>query len=1126
MDLLPVCNKKHAEYNKILTQLNFDKNINYKFNKGGKLIITLIEFRCLKEIEYVLSAILKIYKPSEIGLSIMYGNSNKNYIETTFKNWENIILIHKNFDNIDRRIYSALLKEPEFYENFKNWKSVLIYQTDALIFRKIDDIYFNYDYIGAPWTYSNQWCKYPAGNGGFSLRNVVSCIRVCEQFRKIPFSKIPTSNEDGFFCSQDSFEYPPLNTELHKAFSIERVKYKYPIGCHQVYHLHDMTKNEWDDFLNYMSDTLLRSKIFTIDTSKMLNDANKEKEEKDKKLVLIKSIDLPKIDEILNQDQRIGPFVLNYTHKAKNRWIINSDYDYDILFCNNNNPASVVKTKKINFNIESCLHKKESGCYYLNDEKNCYIIFYPGFPNGGECWADINAGGHFNHCKELPKNGAIILKAPSKKDYVKPININQYSISSINHNILAFDLFTGVGYYNQLFSLELAVYMATISNRYLILNINHPLVACGKPDKNYGLLLDYLDDEFKKNLVGFEVRAYKNFVNPVNNEQTLPNKISSCVIVDEELYKDNNMNDIKNFAHHRTIINGNKFNNMYNKKEKIVYFSKSNASRIFTNFYTTEKNYLLMNVIANSLSKYNSKLTTICKNIQKTIHKKYISIHLRMGDWHKEINKTTNQIIIENIKKWLDKNNSENLPIYIMTDKIENTLFKELEQWNIIFVENLITNEIIDELKKHFKNTTIAEFLIQKYIIERSHMFIGSQGSTVSTHIHYNKYKYDKSESLFTHSTGSNFNNETLSYDEVSNNKYSWKRTNLTGGHPLSWSIFTPDNILDIKDISNNISLSIDENVNSIENNSEPFVSIDIWLQHSDVVIDSVYKNGIKNYTYEKELSHAFSKIKVPIIFLKTDLLPYYIDTLIAIKNSFVLITASNDDHCPPYLTFPADEKIYKNLKNQTEHLLNNSKLNIWYSKNQAINHNKVKAVPIGPKWQWKTTKFCGENKSEHLRIYNQFGLEPEKSMHNKELKKNLLYFNFSQTTNNPLYQPHKNIRHKAKSELLKNGFKWNENESFENYIETLSTFKFCVAPPGRGIDTHRCWEALMVGTIPIVISSSLNELYENLPVIIVDSYEKVTEEFLNNKYDEMIKTSYKFEKIYSKYWLNKIKEH
>ena len=52
--------------------------------------------------------------------------------------------------------------------------------------------------------------------------------------------------------------------------------------------------------------------------------------------------------------------------------------------------------------------------YFKQCNDDAYLIFYPGFPNGGECWADIHANGHYNHCKDLPKGGAIILKATTK----------------------------------------------------------------------------------------------------------------------------------------------------------------------------------------------------------------------------------------------------------------------------------------------------------------------------------------------------------------------------------------------------------------------------------------------------------------------------------------------------------------------------------------------------------------------------------------------------------------------------------------------------------------------------------------------------------------------------------------
>ena len=1145
---LPCCNQKQKEYNNLLFKLKLDIEGDIFFNKQGKLIVCLIEFRPLEEIKYVMYALLKIYNPEEIGIAFMYGNNNKKYIEETFKNWKNIILIHKNYDNIDRRIYSALMIQPEFYDNFKNWSHVLIYQTDALIIRKIDDIYFNYDYIGAPWIESNQWCKYPAGNGGFSLRNIKSSIRSCEKYRGLEFSKIPTSNEDGHFCKQDDFKYPPFNSELHKAFSVERVKYNYPVGCHQIYHCHSYTGEEWKNFLKYIEESLLEKKIKKLDTNKMLENAIIEIKEKEERLKLIKKLDLPIVQEILNQEQNIGPFTVNLTHKGKNRWIISSEFDYEILFCKNNNPESVVKSHKINHGIESCIHKKESGCYYLNKDNNIYLIFYPGFPNGGECWADINAGGHFGHCRDLPKDGAIILKAPLKSEFIKPLNTNNYNISHIKENILAFDLFTGVGYYNQLYSFELAIYMAAISKRYLILNIRHPLAACGSPKREYGLLNDFLDNKYKEYLVGFEVRDYKNFVDPVEKEIAIPSKISNCIIVDKEFDNESNKKDINDFANGRTILKSNVLEKLFDNNEKLLYFSKSNASRIFTNFYTNYNNYNLMNKIAYNLSKYNEFLTNICISIKPLLDNKFISVHLRMGDWHKSINKSENEKIINNLYNWLEINNVENLPVYLMTDKIDNPEFDKLKKWQLILVKNFITPQIKLELKKKYKDTTVAEFLIEKFIIEQADIFIGSQGSTCSAHINYNNFINKKPYYHLTISNSGNFNTNNLKYNEINNNKYSWKRINFMGGHPMSWSLFFKDNVQTIEEIENigeneeikkvnneNIKLNIEEkkeeklsqkviNTNEVINNSEPFWAIDFWLFHSDVIIDATYKNGKANYSYKTELDAAMKREKIPIIFLKTDLLPNYIDALQYLDKQFILITSSNDDHCPPYLYYPENENEYPGLKEKADKLLNESNLKVWYAKNPAINHLKLKPYPLGPKWQWKTTRFFGENKAEHIRIYNQFGLEPDKSMHNQELKKNLLYFNFNQTTNNPLYQPHKNIRHKAKSDLLKNGFKWNESEEFENYIRTLSTYKFAIAPPGRGIDSHRCWEALMVGTIPIVISSTINELYEGLPVVIVDSWDVITEQFLNKKYDEMMKSSYNFEKVYSEYWLKRVK--
>ena len=229
------------------------------FNLNGKLIICLIEYRIMEEIEYVINAVLQVYDSNEIGLAIVHGTNNSKYVQELFGHWKNILFINTGHDNLNRGTYSALLKMPTFWENFMNWSHILIYQTDALIIRKIDELYFEYDYIGAPWKNFNNWKKHNGGNGGFSLRNVNNMIKVCEKFRNINFEKLPKNNEDGYFCDQDLLKFiPESDLELHKAFSMETSYHPRPVGIHQLYWYANMimNKSELESMIIYIKDNL------------------------------------------------------------------------------------------------------------------------------------------------------------------------------------------------------------------------------------------------------------------------------------------------------------------------------------------------------------------------------------------------------------------------------------------------------------------------------------------------------------------------------------------------------------------------------------------------------------------------------------------------------------------------------------------------------------------------------------------------------------------------------------------------------------------------------------------------------------------------------------------------------
>lgn len=85
--------------------------------------------------------------------------------------------------------YSQLLLNIDFYKRFKEYTYILIYQLDAWVFE--DKLQYwceqGYDYIGAPWfegfDTADMYSKILplAGNGGFSLRNVDSIIKILKK---------------------------------------------------------------------------------------------------------------------------------------------------------------------------------------------------------------------------------------------------------------------------------------------------------------------------------------------------------------------------------------------------------------------------------------------------------------------------------------------------------------------------------------------------------------------------------------------------------------------------------------------------------------------------------------------------------------------------------------------------------------------------------------------------------------------------------------------------------------------------------------------------------------------------------------------------------------------------------
>jgi hypothetical protein len=97
------------------------------------------------------------------------------------------------------------------------------------------------------------------------------------------------------------------------------------------------------------------------------------------------------------------------------------------------------------------------------------------------------------------------------------------------------------------------------------------------------------------------------------------------------------------------------------------------------------------------------------------------------------------------------------------------------------------------------------------------------------------------------------------------------------------------------------------------------------------------------------------------------------------------------------------------------------------------------------------------------------------------------------------------------------NGYKVDE------YIDNIYNHKFVLCPEGNGMDTHRTWETLYLGSIPIEKKNINNQFYTDLPIMFVDNWEEVNEDFLETAFPMFEKQTWNMKKLTFEYWKNKI---
>ncbi len=246
-----------------------------------------------------------------------------------------------------------------------------------------------------------------------------------------------------------------------------------------------------------------------------------------------------------------------------------------------------------------------------------------------------------------------------------------------------------------------------------------------------------------------------------------------------------------------------------------------------------------------------------------------------------------------------------------------------------------------------------------------------------------------------------------------------------------------------------------------------------------------------------------------------------------------ILLIADGDE------SFPSNCTINSTINNNFDIkvLLNNSLIIHIFAQNNdyAGPSNKVTSIPIGMDFHTlaytKQRKDWGEKNSPQKQELQLINLLKTLTPTNQRKKRAYVDFQLNDSM------------HGSFNRYLE--FGENRTMIFDTLLDTglidygppigryelwkkKGEYAFSISPHGNGLDCHRTWEDLILGTIVIVKTSPLDSLYQELPVVIVNEWSEITQENLDKwllKYGDAFTNKNYREKLTNAYWLNVIRK-
>jgi len=182
-------------------------------------------------------------------------------------------------------------------------------------------------------------------------------------------------------------------------------------------------------------------------------------------------------------------------------------------------------------------------------------------------------------------------------------------------------------------------------------------------------------------------------------------------------------------------------------------------------------------------------------------------------------------------------------------------------------------------------------------------------------------------------------------------------------------------------------------------------------------------------------------------VFVKTDYLDWFLEKRV-INTSITLVTGVSD---------------YSPSESACVKILGNSFIKHWIGCNIAVKHPKIYKIPIG----------VGEPDRQNGNH------EELRRLHDSRIpwsdKIDAVCVPFHQETHST----------RTIGPTL-------PKLPFAEYMTAIGNHKFVVCIRGNGLDTHRVCETLLMGSVPVILHSGLDDMYGRFPCLLVDSFDAI----------------------------------